>query len=325
MAQSQNTIREFFVANAALSAETSLKDFTADAAVGEIGVYAKGGETAAYGVPFVVAIKTADSVIVSDVINPTKVESLKKVDFAPEVQKVVTLSAFEVPATAGEKYEYIVDIRLFNHGSLSIENFYIKHGQFTLTQTTAPQTAEAVVDALISNLNKNFSKEPGATASTNPLFTFAKVGAGASASLTITSKEQPQILGKKEGRALEFDVVIKAFKVGDEYFGVPQPVVTLTTPAHPGVGTGKQVAKLEFFYKGSRGDVFRGVGYPYTWENKYFADATAEYDLIELKQYFTGDGLNALKMPKEITIAVNKEDGDADGVLAAIEEFTTPV
>jgi hypothetical protein len=326
MAQSQNTIREIFIANGALATETTLKAFTASASTGEIGVLSKGGEAPAYGVPFVVAYKTADSVIVSDVVDPLKVEKLKLVEYAAEVPKVITASAFPVPATAGDKYEYIVDIRLFNHGSLSVENFYIKHGQHILTQTSAPLTAQAAVDALVVNLNKNFSKEPGATATTNPLFTFSRGSSGANSTLIITAKAQPLELGKKEGRALEFDVVVRVSKVGDEDFGITQPTVAVTTPAHPGTGTGKQVAKLEYFYRGARGDAFRGLNYPYNWPTttKTLTDQALTYNLIELKHFITGDGLNALKMPKELTIAIAETAGtttEAEALIAAIEAY----
>ena len=329
MANSQNTIREIIVANVGLASETTLKTFTASADSGKIGVFAKDGGTAAFGKDFVVALKTDDSVIVSDVIVPSQVSHLALKQAVAEVQKVVTVggsSSIAVPAVAGERYEYIVDIRLFNHGSLSVENFYLKHGHFILTQTAGPLTAQAVVDGLISQLNKSFSKEPGATATTNPLFTFTRSGSGATSALVITAKEQPLELGKKEGRQLEFDVVARVTKVGDESFGVPQPTVAVTTPANPGTGTGKQIAKLEFFYRGGRGDVLRGVGYPYDWtkKTKTLTDQSSSYDVIELKHFITGDGLNALKMPKSIIIACRNGVGGTDqgAVLEAIEVFT---
>ncbi len=327
MANSQNTVREIIVANEGLASETTLKTFTASADSGEIGVFAKDGGAAAFGKDFVIALKTDDSVIVSDVIVPSQVNYLKVADYAAEVQKVVTVgggSSIPVPATAGEKYEYMVDIRLFNHGSLSVENFYIKHGHFILTQTSAPLTAEAVVDGLIDQLNRSFSKEPGATATTNPLFTFTKSGSGASSALVITAKEQQLELGKKEGRQLEFEVTAKVSKIGDEMYGVVQPTVDTTTPANPGIGTGKQIAKLEFFYRGNRGDVLRGVAYPYDWnrKTKTLTDQSATYDVVELKHFITGDGLNALKMPKSVLVACKIGDTDAGDVLDAIEVFT---
>lgn len=326
MAQSQNTVHEILVGSAVAS-ETTLKAFTASASAGELGIFAKDGGTAAAGKPFVIAQKTADGVIVSDVIVPTQIQSEVAQQDAAEVQKVVTVgggSSIAVPASAGDKYEYILDIRLFNYGSLSIENFYIKHGHFVLTQTGA-LTAEAVVDGLIAQLNKTFSKEPGATATTNPLFTFAKTGSGAAAALTITAKAQPLELGKKEGRALEFDVAIKVSKVGDEAFGVSQPTVAVTTPYDPGVGTGKKMAVLEFFYRGNRGDVMRGMNYPYNWttKSKTNVDPASSYNLLTIRHFAVGDGFNQIQLPKVVTVAITEAlSAGIDALIGSYNTFT---
>jgi hypothetical protein len=324
MAQSQKNMREIIVQTNGLATETTLKTFVATASDGEIGVLPKGGETAAFGVPFVVARKTADGAIISDVIDPLKVRKVVQKAYAAEVQKVVTASTFPVPATAGDKYEYQVDIRLVNYGSLSVENFKLYHGHTILTQTSGPLTAEAAVDALVLNLNRNLSKEPGATATTNPLFTFARGSSGANSTLTITAKAQPLELGKKEGKALEFDVTVRVTKVGDENgtFGIVQPTVAVTIPASPGVGTGKQVANMEWFYRGNRGDTFRGLNFPYNWPTttKSFANPSGTYDLIEVLYVETGDGLNQIELDKSLVIAVPVAQ-DADAVKAAIDVF----
>jgi hypothetical protein len=185
--------------------------------------------------------------------------------------------------------------------------------------------AQTVVDGLIDNLNKTFSKEPNATATTNPLFTFTRGGSGANSTLVVTSKSQKLELGKREGRNLEFDVTVQVWKMGDETFGVPQPTVAITQAGHPGTGTGKRVAIQEFFHRGARGDAFRGVGYPFTWSQatKTLADQSATYDLVHIEHFITGDGLNALKMPKTVTIACKKGAGGttASAVVTAIEAY----
>lgn len=323
MAQSQNTIRDYVVANEGLATETTLSTFTASADPGEIGVFSKDGTAPTLGKPFVVALKTDDSIIVSDVIKPKRVNNVYLQPYAAEVPRQVTLSTFPVPANAGERYEYQVMIRIDRFGSHSNENFYIKHGHFILTQTSGPLTAQAVVDGLIDNLNKSFSKEPKATATTNPLFTFARTSSGAGSNLVITAKEQPLELGKREGRPIDFNVTVQVWKVGDEMFGVPQPTVTVTQAGHPGTGTGKRVAINEFFYRGARGDANKGVGYPYTWSQatKTLADQSATYDLVHLEHDIAGDGFNALIMPKTVTVACKIGDTDAEDVLAAIQVF----
>lgn len=324
MAQSQKNMREIIVQTGGIASETTLKSFIASASSGEIGVLPKGGETAAYGVPFVIARKTADGIISSDVIDPTTVTRLELKAYVAPAQRVITVSTFPVPATAGDKYEYQVDIRVYNWGSLSVEDYKLFHGQTVLTQTSGPLTAQAAVDALVTNLNLNFSKENGATSSSNPLFTFARGSSGANSTLTITSKAQPAILGKAEGRDLQFDVVVRVKKVGDEFatFGIVQPTVAVTTAGNPGMGSGKEISKLEYFYRGNRGDVMRGQHFPYNWSTatKTFSDPAGTYDVIELEHAYKGDGINSVSLHKSVLVAVPVAQ-DADAVLAAIETF----
>lgn len=325
MAQSQKNMREIIVQTGGLATETTLKAFQASATAGEVGVLPKGGETAAQGVPFVIARKTTDGIISSDVIDPATVTRVALVDYVAPVQRVITASSFPVPATAGDKYEYQVDIRVYNWGSLSPEDYKIFHGQTVLTQTSGPLTAEAAVDALVTNLNLNFSKENGATSTSNPLFTFARGSSGATSTLTVTSKAQPAILGKSEGRDLQFDVVVRVKKVGDEFatFGIVQPTVTVTAAGNPGMGSGKEISKLEYFYRGNRGDVMRGTNFPYNWgtATKTFSDPAGTYDVIELEHYVKSDGINVVNLHKSVFVAVPTGQ-DADAVLAAIQVYT---
>lgn len=411
MAQSQKNMREIIVQTNGLATETTLKTFQASASDGEIQILSKSGAAAASGVPFVVARKTGDGLILTDVVNPKKIKSLVQKAYAAEVQKSLGISQISVPATAGDKYEYQVDIRLVNYGSLSVENFKLYHGHHVLTQTSTPLTAESAVDALVLNLNRNLSKEAGATATTNPLFVFSKGASsqtltvttaptvsgnatvvlnganvtvallntdttsgaatkiaaaidavagftatasgavvtvtddagklftisynpgttasaatiaivGSAAGLTITAKAQPLEIGKKEGRPLEFEATIKITKVGDEAFGVPSALVSVITPGFVGVGTGKQVAIMEDFYRGNRGDVFRGLNFPYNWPTttKRFSDPAGTYDLIEISYTEEGDGINQIELDKSIVIAIPVAQ-DADAVKARIDLF----
>ncbi len=323
MAQSQNTVREILVASA-LASETTLPTFVASASTGEVAVVAADGSAVGYGKPFVVVLKTADGIIKSDVVDPTKVFSYKAVPYVARVLRAITISAIGVPATAGQKAEYIVDIRVYNHGSLSVENFKIFHGHYVLTQTSGPLTAQVVVDGLIDNLNKNFSKEPGATSTTNPLFTFARGSSGANSTLIITAKDQILELGKREGRPIEFDVELK-IKVPETQAALSS-TKTITAAGNPGTGTGRQVALMEYFYRGNRGDQLRGLSFPYNWPTttKTLSDPTAAYDLVEVKHFVAGDGLNALIMPKELTIATLESADIANTLAATIDAFVAP-
>lgn len=192
MAQSQNTVRELILGTA-IASETTLDTFKATASDGEIGVFTSNGTALAAGTPFVVAQKTADGVFVSDVILPKNVKKVSSQVYAAEQLRSVAVG--DISVTVGN--DYIVDLHIYEHGSLSREDVYIKFGAY---RAVTGDTASTIVDGLIASLNRNFSREPGASPSANPIFTFSKgfgtqtltvtAGALSSANATVTINGQ---------------------------------------------------------------------------------------------------------------------------------------
>lgn len=312
MSQSVDQIREIIVGEA-IASETTLGTFLSGASPKELAVVSADGTAPAYGKPFFIVGKHTDgSLIKSDIIKPETVKRVKGVPYVAPVQKVVTVSSFVVPSTNGDVQEYMVEIRLLNQGSLSVNDWllYFGHTKFTKTSTN---DAEDVVDALIASLNRNFSKVNGATATTNPYFTFAKTGSGSTAALTITSKSQPYVAGKKFARPVEFEVNMKE---GDA-------TVAVTTPGKVGVGAGPQVAQLEYFLRGFRGDYHRGTAYPFDWPYYGNSDGTGTYNGIEILHIPHGEGgINEIKARKESTVAV-KESSGTTLMEALLEDINT--
>ena len=70
------------------------------------------------------------------------------------------------------------------------------------------------------------------------------------------------------------------------------------------VGNGQQIADLEWFAAGERGDQYRNVGWPNVIKTKYLVDPTQDYHLLEIHYAFTDTGVNSYRTEKEITIAV---------------------
>lgn len=70
---------------------------------------------------------------------------------------------------------------------------------------------------------------------------------------------------------------------------------------------GYNLADLEYFCMGERGDVYRGINWPNNIETAYMVDPTAEYDVIDLHYYYQGEGINDDKSEKVITILVPKD------------------
>jgi hypothetical protein len=156
--------------------------------------------------------------------------------------------------------------------------------------------AEAVVDGLIASLNRNFAREVGANATSNPYFTFAKTGSGSTAALTVEGKLfSSNFDGDKKIKIYnEFDVDISC----ETY-----PTVTITNAASEGSGTGYQVVEMEYFLLGERGDTYRLNGYPNNIVGPGLAsDPSKSYNFIEIAYYDEGRD-EAKKSKKGLTIA----------------------
>jgi len=312
MSQSVDQIREIIVGEA-IAAETTLGTFLASASPKELAVVAVDGSSPGYGKPFFIVGKHADgSLIKSDIIKPETVKRVKGVSYVAPVQEVVTVSNFVVPSNTGDVQEYEIHIRLLNQGSLSVNDWalYVGHTKFT---KTGSNNAQEIVDNLIASLNRNFSKVKGATATTNPYFTFARTGSAGSSALTITSKAQPYVAGKKFAKPVEFKVNMKEGGA----------TVAVTTPGKVGVGTGPQVAQLEYFLRGFRGDYHRGTAYPFDWAYYGNADVAGTYNGIEILHIPHGEGgINEIKARKESTVAI-KEASGTSLMTALLEDINT--
>jgi hypothetical protein len=122
-------------------------------------------------------------------------------------------------------------------------------------------------------------------------------------------EEVPQewALGTKKARRIMFDVFCSTiYTCGDD---VVWGTVTDTTPAKSAavvgtnaVGNGQQIADLEWFCMGERGDQYRNVGWPNVIPTKYLVDPTQQYHVLELHYAFTDTGVNSYRTEKEITI-----------------------
>lgn len=167
MAQSQKQIREVFVVDA-LAGETTLRTFNASASDGELGIFMADGSNGNEVGKFLLAVKIGGKTVTSDVYE--SVQSLKAKAGEAAQEKVVSVK----PTNTSADTEYVLDIVIDSFGSLSIENTYNKHAQYVVGQNGDAATVNAIVDGLIASLNKNFSKEFGASATSNPFFAFSK-------------------------------------------------------------------------------------------------------------------------------------------------------
>lgn len=191
---------------------------------------------------------------------------------------------------AGQDYLLRVAIRQF--AGMSDEDQYFKHG---LVRATTGMTAEQFYTKLKESLIMNFSREA------SKLFEFTSDATG----VVITEVEQDWKLGVLAQVPVYFSVHPTTILVGgvDEVWGV-------ATPQHSGVfvGNGKNIADLEYFCMGERGDQYRNIGWPHVIETTYLVDPTAEYSVLDIHYAYVGSNEGVQKSERDITLVGSKAD-----------------
>lgn len=240
-------------ANAALRANVDAL------AVGEVQAFSADGSTPAEGKAFKIYQKTADSIEVSNTIYPAKVFKTTSNDAVAKVQKSIEIAAFP-SITAGEVYG--VQIRIYNYGSLSPENFYIVDAYDTAVTGDTPTT---IMDKLVILLNDSLAREG------KVWFTIsAAVGV-----LTVAAIKQPHNSATKPVSDLEFDGVSKEGENGVN-------VSTNSVPFVKGIGDGQDMSDIEQNLRFHNGDQYGYMAYPNQYNTPVYIDSTGLYDVLHI-------------------------------------------
>jgi len=286
----QNQVRHMYV-GVAPAAHTTLAELAAGA-VGDVLLLSADGTAVGAGKPFKLYQLSAKGIISSDTIEPETVSHSNSVAFTAAVLGIDTISALTVDINT----LYTVQVSVSGFGSMSPEDEYLKKGFY---KAVTGNTQENIVDGLIASLNRNFSREPGASASSNPYFTFSKTGTGAGAALVITEKvewKQGFNGDQLSNHVLDYSV---------EAFFTTAPTITATAVSSAGKGTGYQVVEMEQYLLGERGDFYRKAGYPHNLSGavKPYSSVSGEYDIIEIA--YSSEGRDeAKKSKKGLTLAM---------------------
>ena len=78
------------------------------------------------------------------------------------------------------------------------------------------------------------------------------------------------------------------------------------------VENGHNIADLEYFCMGSRGDHYRMMGYPHVIKTTYLANPEAKYDTLNIHYAFTDSNEGIQKSEKDITIACVNDGSHTD-------------
>ena len=191
---------------------------------------------------------------------------------------------------AGQDYLLRVAIRQF--AGMSDEDQYFKHG---LVRATSGMTAEQFYTKLKDSLVMNFSREG------SKLLDFTSDATG----VTITEVEQEWKRGVLAQVPVYFSVHPTTILVSgvDEIWGVATP-----EPSGLYVGNGKNIADLEYFCMGERGDQYRNISWPYVIETTYLVDPAEEYSVVDIHYAYVGSNEGVQKSERDITLVGSKAD-----------------
>lgn len=269
-----------------IATETTAATVASGADPGEGQIVAATGAAVAGKAPFKFVYKHLDGRYrSSDVINPDKITYFKKQAPVSEVlpKDVVTVGT----ATAGNLYEIIV--KIFNDGSLSLENCVMLVGSYT---ALAADTATTIATALVASLNA------AQTRMGQDYFTISN----AAGAITLQSKRLPFVTGKKDGRIIDF--VTQATQVDPSTFtNTGLAIVKTGATVNPCSIT--FLKDLEWQTRGAFADSYRGLGYPNNFEFSSDIVSTTAYTLYEFGFYDGDRNDHAVqKSPRQITVAV---------------------
>lgn len=307
-----NQKEELLIGNA-LAGDASVADFISTAVDKEIGVYGKNGGAVAPNVPFYVLQKTNGSATkglnyeFSNGIDPKYVTNVSVNTFKPAVEKAVRVNGFMRAPERNATYQ--ISIRLYNDGgALSAENFRHIHGTWVTDENLGDQTV--VIAGLVASLERAQAKE-------GSKFAITAGGNFIDIAALPTSGNPIQDIAKQ----IEFDVEVSVKSNGinpDTALPTSYPLLTadITTPANPGVGTGKYVANLETFTRGYNYEVYRGASYPANFTQPgLYSDYNGEYNIIHVEYFHKHSVTGVEEQPAVLTIAV-----DAAGGIIAVND-----
>lgn len=293
---SANQVRQFYAAKAYDTTVSATSD------AGTIGAIKKVEDV--LGDQVIFFFKGADTVLKSDYIpvkniGYVKAIAAKDMQIPMKKQKVALNSDVnEGKPVSGQ--DYVLGINFKGFLSPGDGSQYYKNAAVHVTSEMSNAPLK-FYQALEQSLNRAFSREDGATKDSNPYVAFSSDANG----LYVEEKPQAWELGTKKARRVMFDLFPgEVYSDGQDVIWGEVSDEESTTK----VGNGQQIADLEWFCAGERGDQYRMAGWPHVINTKYLVDPTKEYNVLEIHYAFTDTGVNSYRTEKEIHIVCEDVD-----------------
>ena len=125
---------------------------------------------------------------------------------------------------------------------------------------------------------------------------------GAAAGVVLVATPQKWVRGKLTGEPHQLSV---SFNIEDEAWGKVEVAESAIT-GYTEIPATFELADLEYFCYGERGDYYRGFNWPNNYEPTYIinpADTATSYDVLTVQYFWQGHAENIQKSPRTIQIA----------------------
>lgn len=320
---SVNQVRHLYVANKLATEKVTQED-----AAGTIRPVADNAKTHLY-----FEFKGATDLMRSDLIPIKNIMYLKATRSDEMNKQTVETDVVLDPDVNGgvplAGQDYLLNINIRQYIGMSDRNQTVKFGA---VRAFRGMTASKFYVQMAKSLALNFSREVA------PLLKFYVITASAETEVTastdvtkltgtytgirIKEAEQEWIRGIKAQEPVYYEVSSTFINVdGEELMWA-----SVTKEVVEGSHNGKEIADLEYFCMGDRGDVYRNIGWPQVINTKYLVDPSVPYSTIDIHYFYEGNNENPQKSEKDITIVVPQVSGlgaiSLDGVVLAIQEAT---
>ena len=250
-------------------------------------------------------------IVRSDLIAVDKIMSAKATgsdELAHKLTRVLLTLDADVNATPVAGQEYITRIAFRQYIGLSEEDQNFKYGFVKVTPSikNASDFYKKMAISIVDNVSRD----------TTPLVT-VYLKTSDSEELVVPKTKETDLSGTYTGIILE--EAVQDWELGT----MPQEFIPFTVQpttvvvdgeeyiwgkvesqaATHKVENGHNIADLEYFCMGARGDHYRMMGYPHVIKTTYLADPEAKYDTLNIHYAFTDSNEGIQKSEKDITIA----------------------
>lgn len=321
---SDNQFRNLYVMKAYEANESAI------AAVGNVTLKVDTAKNLMY-----LVYKDTEDTLTSDIIN---IKNLLYVKFNKATDMVRKLNSQSVTINENpvSGQDYVLNVEVRNFVALGDDSTHIKFGA---VHAVKDMTKSDFYKAMALNLAKNLSREPSPildiyltknnTASDGgkskvPVLVNGKIQNLATLNTTefytdiiIDEVEQPWRRGVAQVEPVNFNTTCGTILMdGDD-------VIWGTVEKKDGdlVNNGKQIADMEWFYHGTRGDIYREATYPDNFDFKPLVDETKAYHTLDIHFAYVGPGVEVAKSERTITV-VCVDDKQMNNLIAAIKTAT---